>query len=247
MNPIPILFALFISFLTQDDPIEDKLDDSRLEYSQELERQRDGLLESLTKKEDAARSTGKVQLVEQIKKERESFELNDTLPTVVPTDIYKRGVKSAKTKLKTALDIAVREYLQAKMDTEAATLNAELEELKSETAALPSAKEKNAEKAPFVVAEWIHRPNAPGKGPNEIKLYSNGRIDNPNGRNTWSLQGRILTLRWQAPEAPGGAWVDICKLSQDRQTFTGKNQKGTDIFGRLIVRPPEAKKTNEKN
>ena len=67
MNPIPILFALFISFLTQDDPIEDKLDDSRLEYSQELERQRDGLLESLTKKEDAARSTGKVQLVEQIK------------------------------------------------------------------------------------------------------------------------------------------------------------------------------------
>ena len=146
----------------------------------------------------------------------------------------------------TALETAVREYLQAKKDTDAATLNSELEELKSETTAPPSTKEKNTEKAPFIVAEWIHRPDAPGKGPNEIKLYSNGRIDNPNGRNTWSLQGRFLTLRWQAPEAPGGAWVDICKLSQDRQTFTGNNQKGTVIYGRLIVRQPEAKKPNEK-
>ncbi len=246
MSYLLVLFALFTSRLTVDDPIEDKLDNSRLEYSQELERQRTLLMESLQKKEDAARSSGKVQLVEQIKKECEAFELNDALPSVVPTESYKRGVKAAKAKLKTALETAVREYLQAKKDTEAATLNVELEEVKRETAAPASTKDKNAEKAPVVVAEWIHRPDAPGKGPNEIQLYSNGRIDDPNGRNTWSLQGRILTLRWQAPDAPGGAWVDVCLLSQDRQTFKGKNQKGTDIYGRLIVRQQEMKKSNDK-
>ncbi len=245
MNPMLLTLALisfFVSSLTAEDVIESKLDNARLEYGQELERQREGLLESLQKREDSARSSGKVQIVEQVKKEREAFESNDILPTVVPTETYKRGIKLAKTKLKTAIETAVREHLQAKNDAAAKALNVELEELKKETA--PPPKNKDKEVAPLVVAEWIHRPLAPGKGPNEIRLYSNGRIDNPNGRNTWRLQGRILTLRWQDPEAPGGAWVDICQLSQDGQTFKGKNQKGTDILGKRIVRAPEPKKAN---
>ncbi len=115
MNQLLILLPVLTSFLVWNDPVEEKLEQARLEYGRELERQRTVLLDLLQKKEDTARSAGKVQLVEQIKKDREAFEKDEVLPTSVSVEPYKRGVKAAKAKLKTALESAVREYLQARL------------------------------------------------------------------------------------------------------------------------------------
>ena len=60
---------------------------------------------------------------------------------------------------------------------------------------------------PIVVATWEHRvTNKDGTvAKATIKLYSNGRINEPEGKNTWSQKGDTLTLRWPNPKAPGGA------------------------------------------
>ena len=56
-------------------------------------------------------------------------------------------------------------------------------------------------KEPVVVATWEHQ--VAGKSAT-IKLYSNGRINDPAGKNTWAQKGNTLTLRWPNPKAPGG-------------------------------------------
>ena len=86
-------------------------------------------------------------------------------------------------------------------------------------------------KEPVVVATWEHQ--VAGKSAT-IKLYSNGRINDPAGKNTWAQKGNTLTLRWPNPKAPGGAWVDTCKISADGKTFAGHNQNGTASAGRLV-------------
>ncbi|MBO0701026.1 MAG: hypothetical protein J2P46_21705, partial [Zavarzinella sp.] len=88
---------------------------------------------------------------------------------------------------------------------------------------------------PVVVATWEHRvTNKDGSvARSTIKLYSNGHINEPGGKNTWVQKGNTLTLRWPNPKAPGGAWEDTCKISADGQTYTGHNQGGATIAGRL--------------
>src|SRR5207248_2263691 len=76
-----------------------------------------------------------------------------------------------------------------------------------------------------------------------IKLYSNGAINKPDSKNTWVRKGDTLTLCWQDRKAPGGAWLDTCKISADGKTFTGRNQIGTAVEGELVVKadaPPAA-------
>jgi hypothetical protein len=85
---------------------------------------------------------------------------------------------------------------------------------------------------PRIVAVWKH---SAGRDPgHEVKLYSNGRIDAPDGRNTWSLSGSILLLNWADARAPGGKWIDRCNLSPDRRRYSGKNQRNVPIQGELV-------------
>jgi hypothetical protein len=65
-------------------------------------------------------------------------------------------------------------------------------------------------------------------------FYSNGRINSPNGPDTWVLCGNSLTLRWPTSSAPGGAWVDQCILSQAGTAYTCKNQINDKINGKVI-------------
>lgn len=79
-----------------------------------------------------------------------------------------------------------------------------------------------------VIAKWRHRPGR------FVVLFSNGRINDPNGKNSWIIAKRSLLLRWVNPEAPGGAWVDKCKISVDGKTYNGTNQQGATISGWYI-------------
>jgi hypothetical protein len=223
------------------DPIGERVEVARTTYVEATEKLRVELLEALAKREDAARKAGNKPLVDRIKAEREAFELNDELPAVVSSTRYKRGLASARSDLKAAMRTGVKEYLQARQDDQADALQAELDELEAEEPARPS-RDREA-KEPFVVAEWAHEVRIDGRVTSRLtyQMYSNGRINRPDGLATWRQQGRLLILRIPNADAPGGAWVDVCRLSPNRRSYVGKNQKGYSIGGTLIG-PPEAPK-----
>jgi len=41
----------------------------------------------------------------------------------------------------------------------------------------------------------------------------------------------VLTFRWPNPRAPGGAWLDVCTLSRDGKSCSGRNQNKAPIAG----------------
>ena len=87
-------------------------------------------------------------------------------------------------------------------------------------------------KEPQFDSTWKHSiTNGPSA---EITLYSNGSINAPDGPDTWSLKGTTLVIRWQNPEAPGGAWVDTCEVSPHAGSYSGTNQLGTRISGTRV-------------
>ena len=87
-------------------------------------------------------------------------------------------------------------------------------------------------KEPQLDSTWKHSiTNGPSA---EISLYSNGSINSPDGPDTWSLSGTTLVIRWQNPEAPGGAWVDTCEVSRHAGSYSGTNQLGTRIAGTRV-------------
>lgn len=70
-----------------------------------------------------------------------------------------------------------------------------------------------------------------------LRFYPNGRINDPNGPNYWTLQGDVLAMHWPDPRAPGGEWVDTCVLSADGRWLVGRNQADAVIRARRAVLP----------
>ncbi len=66
------------------------------------------------------------------------------------------------------------------------------------------------------------------------KLYSNGKINDPNGASTWSLEQSGMTLHIHTPQAPGGVWIDSCEIGVAGQYFKAKNQRNATYEGRLL-------------
>jgi hypothetical protein len=75
-----------------------------------------------------------------------------------------------------------------------------------------------ADDKPTVVAVWEHRVIGRDAVPSKMTLYSNQKINDPDGKNVWSRSGKTLTLTWPNPSAPGGKWVDRCTVSADGKT-----------------------------
>ena len=87
-------------------------------------------------------------------------------------------------------------------------------------------------KEPQLDSTWKHSIT---DGPSaKIMLYSNGTINSPEGPDTWRLIGTTLVIRWQNPDAPGGAWVDTCEVSDHGGAYSGTNQLGTRISGTRV-------------
>jgi hypothetical protein len=80
-----------------------------------------------------------------------------------------------------------------------------------------------------VIARWKHEP-----GGAVNRFYSNGKINDPPGNNTWSFANGKLILRWQDRKAKGGFWVDTCNVSADGLSYSGTNQINIRISGILV-------------
>jgi arabinan endo-1,5-alpha-L-arabinosidase len=79
-----------------------------------------------------------------------------------------------------------------------------------------------------IVGKWRHFV---GDDPREISFFLSGKINDESSRATWMLKGRALTLTWPTDDAPGGAWIDRCRVSADGKSYRGKNQQGVSIHG----------------
>ncbi len=132
-----ILFALGLVVLlnaagraAEDDPIKAKLDKAKAVYDDRTDKLRAALLKSLDDKEDAARKASNKKLVDQIKAERDAFDLRGELPKIVPTANYLRDGKQAWAALEAAYTTAIKEFTRAKQDDEAAAAEKDLKALK---------------------------------------------------------------------------------------------------------------------
>jgi WD40 repeat protein len=75
---------------------------------------------------------------------------------------------------------------------------------------------------------WDHSATP---GPSmRIRLLPNGKINDPNGADTWTLRGTTLILKWM-PKAPPGLWIDTCTVAADGKSYAGRNQVNAVIRG----------------
>src|SRR5262245_23916687 len=72
----------------EPDLIKEKLDRAKAEYSAEVDKARQGVLDALQKREDAARQSGDKKAVDEVKAERQAFEEKGALPKSVATAAY---------------------------------------------------------------------------------------------------------------------------------------------------------------
>ena len=86
---------------------------------------------------------------------------------------------------------------------------------------------------------WEHRV---GRGAaSQLTLKEDGTIEQQARRGsrrpaaespTWTRDGKeTFTIRWPDPAAPGGFWLDRCRLNRDKTAYSGQNQKGQKSEG----------------
>jgi acetyl esterase/lipase len=91
-----------------------------------------------------------------------------------------------------------------------------------------------AQKKARLVATYAHK--AGEAAPGNIKFFSNGYLESPDGPHTWVNWKNTLLLYWYSDNAPGGMWIDSCIFSADG-SYRGKNQNGASIVGVKVKRP----------
>lgn len=77
-----------------------------------------------------------------------------------------------------------------------------------------------------LIAEWEILVKETGTK-KQIKLYSNGRVESPFDKTSWSLNGNKLLIRFRSDPA---FWT----VNRDGRTLTGRWLRGAHITGRLI-------------
>jgi len=111
------------------DPIRAKLDTAKKVYTEAIAMHGKELLDTLQKKDDEVRKAGNLQLVEQLKKEKTTFETEGELPTMVPSLAYLNKMRQSKRSLDTAFRQAIKECLVEKLDNKAAEIEVELKQV----------------------------------------------------------------------------------------------------------------------
>jgi hypothetical protein len=160
-------------------------------------------------------------VIDVVKEEKGWFEKSGLIPWSAPmrphTQNYLKSLLKAQDKVSQAYDTEINKHLQ-KNEDKVNSLRADLKSVLGVE----------------VVARWRHQS---GEGQAMVhELYSNGRINGPESKATWSFDEEVLELKWPSPKAPGGTWIDRCKVSEDGKTYSGSNQIRTKIVG-VYVKP----------
>jgi hypothetical protein len=162
---------------TEKDEIQAKLEQAKDAYQKAVEKAKDELLQSLQKREDTAREDGNKKLVDQIKADREAFEASGQLPKVVPVTAYQRTLDQARLPMETAFKAAVKEYLKAKLDSEADRVEAELKEFQANRGI-------------------VRQENPKGKSPGFLQFASRGFVELEKTQNMIDLNGSFTVEVW---------------------------------------------------
>ena len=103
----------------------------------------------------------------------------------------------------------------------------------------PSEKPKPSQDIPGV---WEHRV---GRGAaNQLVLKPDGAVEQQQRRGnrpapaeapTWTREPGGFTIRWPDSGAPGGFWLDRCRLNRTKTAYVGENQKGQKLEGVRIA------------
>lgn len=129
MNQIAMLLGASLWAVSlqggDDDPIRTTLENAKVKYEQSMVTYRELSKEYFDTKEESARKQGSKKLVDQIKGEREAFEVSDELPVNAPATLRARS-ESALAVLVASYTQAVKEYIRTKHDTLAAATEKEL-------------------------------------------------------------------------------------------------------------------------
>ncbi|MEC9094140.1 MAG: arabinan endo-1,5-alpha-L-arabinosidase [Planctomycetota bacterium] len=83
-----------------------------------------------------------------------------------------------------------------------------------------------------LVGRWKHMVDQ--RDQYDIFFEPNGFITGVKGEAQWTVSGDQLELRWKDRNAPGGFWIDRVQLSKNGSSYSGRNQNGTLIEGRLV-------------
>jgi arabinan endo-1,5-alpha-L-arabinosidase len=87
---------------------------------------------------------------------------------------------------------------------------------------------------PRPMGRWRH--SADYRPESVIEIVSGGVLRSHHPGDRWRLEGgRRLFMNWPRPEAPGGTWEDLCRLSGDGNWYVGRNQIGSVIRGRRVT------------
>ncbi len=106
------------------DPVKEKLFAAKVAYDKEMAQFRTTAGEWFDKREEAARKAGDKKALDQVKAEQKAFDETGDLPKAVPAAMRQKPIL-AKKALEAAYSQAVKDYVKAKKDAEAAAVETE--------------------------------------------------------------------------------------------------------------------------
>ncbi|QJW93506.1 hypothetical protein [Frigoriglobus tundricola] len=121
-----VLFSgpVCVALADDADPVKEKLFAAKQAYDAEMKVFLKQAEEWFDKRDEAARKDGNKKMVEQIKEERAGFDVSGDLPKAAPAALKQKSLL-AKKALEAAYAQAVKDYVRAKKDAEAAAVEQE--------------------------------------------------------------------------------------------------------------------------
>jgi hypothetical protein len=129
---VSLVAAAYCARADDKDPIKDKLLAAKAAYDTEMKQFRQQGTDWFDKREENARKDGNKKLLDQIKAERKAFEDDGDLPKIAPAALKQKPALARKA-MEAAYAEAVKAYVRAKKDDEAASVDEAFKTFLSET------------------------------------------------------------------------------------------------------------------
>ena len=115
------------------DPVKEKLFAAKVAYDKEMAQFRAQAGDWFDRREEAARKAGDKKLLDQVKEDRKGFDEFGALPKAAPAAIQQKHDRARKA-LESAYGEAIKAYVKAKKDDEAAAVEKELASFRKDAA-----------------------------------------------------------------------------------------------------------------